>query len=105
MKPGESTQPQWGAPQQPAWQRVKEALRRDWVQTKADFGLGGSSLGHGLGDTLKQAVGATRFPAPVAMVSAAEPAVAIDAGAHRRHRAVFEAWNGEIELEERPPKS
>lgn len=104
MKPGEHTQPQWGTPAQPTWQRVKEALRRDWVQTKANLGLGGHSLGQGLGDTLKQAAGVTPFPAPLVLVGA-EPAVAIDAGAHRRHRAVFEAWNGEVELEEQPPKS
>jgi hypothetical protein len=45
-----------------AWERVKEALRRDWEQTKKDLHLGGHELNQGLTDTLKQATGKQSIP-------------------------------------------
>jgi hypothetical protein len=45
-----------------AWERAKEALRRDWEQTKADFGVGGHELNQELGDTLQQARGQQPTP-------------------------------------------
>jgi hypothetical protein len=48
----------WTDEQQSAWDRVKEALHRDWIQTKADFGLkGGAELDQTAKDTMKQAAG------------------------------------------------
>ena len=40
-------QPKWWNPQThgSAWERVKEALKRDWEQTKADLTSGGRALG------------------------------------------------------------
>jgi hypothetical protein len=38
-----------------AWERVCEAMRRDWMQTKHDLGLGGHELNQKAGDTLRQA--------------------------------------------------
>ena len=45
-----------------AWERSKEALRRDWEQTKADLGAGGHQLNQSLGDTLEQAAGQQTLP-------------------------------------------
>ena len=46
-----------------AWDRVKEALRRDWEQTKHDFSIsGGHQLNQDIGDTVKQATGKEHIP-------------------------------------------
>ena len=53
-RPGDSTS---------AWQRTKDAFRRDWEQTKADFfRTRGIRLGQSAGDTLKQIGGAQPIP-------------------------------------------
>jgi hypothetical protein len=44
------------------WDRVKEAVRRDWQQTKHDLHLGGHELGQKVGDTLKQSSGTEDIP-------------------------------------------
>jgi len=44
------------------WERVKEALRRDWEQTKKDFGGGGHELNQDVSDTVKQALGKESIP-------------------------------------------
>lgn len=45
-----------------AWERAREALRRDWSQTKHDFGLGGHEMNQGSGDTMRQAAGKQHLP-------------------------------------------
>jgi hypothetical protein len=41
-----------------AWDRVKEAMRRDWEQTKHDFHMkGGHELNQNVKDTVKQMAG------------------------------------------------
>lgn len=44
---------------------AKDALKRDWEQTKSDMpGVEGKDLDQDVDDTLKQAVGADDVPAP-----------------------------------------
>lgn len=59
-------QPKWWTLEthESAWDRVKEALKRDWEQTKADFGGRAPELNQGVEDTVKQAVGKDAIPAP-----------------------------------------
>jgi hypothetical protein len=45
-----------------AWSRVKEALRRDWDQTKKDLHIGGHELNQSVTDTVKQAAGKQPLP-------------------------------------------
>jgi hypothetical protein len=52
----------WNDEHSSAWERSKEALRRDWEQTKADLGVGGHELNQSVGDTLKQAGGQQATP-------------------------------------------
>ncbi len=52
----------WTARQQSSWDRVKAAFRRDWAQTKTDFGAGHAHLGQTAGDTVGQAVGSRPLP-------------------------------------------
>ena len=52
----------WNETHTNAWDRAKEALRRDWEQTKADLKVGGAWLNQDADDTLMQAVGAQPIP-------------------------------------------
>ena len=46
----------WTPRQDSAWERIKEALHRDWLQTKRNFMLeGGAELGQSAADTLEKA--------------------------------------------------
>lgn len=44
------------------WDRVREAMRRDWQQTKHDLHMGGHELNQGVKDTVKQMVGKEPLP-------------------------------------------
>lgn len=100
--------PEWWAPlHATSWDRVKEALHRDWEQTKADFtSTGGIELNQEAGDTLKQAAGVEPIPS-IARANAeevatprswasAEPAIRYGFAA-RLHFARFQTWNDEVE--------
>jgi len=52
----------WNEVHSSAWESSKEALRRDWEQTKADLGAGGHELNQSVADTLKQASGQQPTP-------------------------------------------
>lgn len=45
-----------------AWERAREAMRRDWTQTKHDLGIGGHEMNQGLTDTVKQAAATQHLP-------------------------------------------
>ena len=56
--------PWWNEGYASAWDRAKEAFRRDWEQTKKDMHLkGGHELNQGARDTMKQAAGKQAIPA------------------------------------------
>lgn len=53
----------WNEGHASAWDRVKEAMRRDWEQTKQDLHIkGGHELNQGVNDTVKQASGKETIP-------------------------------------------
>lgn len=53
----------WTEDHNRGWDRVKEAFRRDWEQTKADFSkTKGQNLDQQVGDTVKQAIGKEAIP-------------------------------------------
>lgn len=52
----------WNNDHDSAWQRTKEAIKRDWEQTKADLTGGGRDLNQDLSDTVKQATGSAPIP-------------------------------------------
>ena len=45
-----------------AWSKVKAAFRRDWQQTKHDFGGNEANLNQQAGDTVAQATGSKSVP-------------------------------------------
>lgn len=62
--PTATTRPQWWTERHTStWDRVKEALARDWEQTKNDFSSSsGADLNQDVGDTVKQATGSAPLP-------------------------------------------
>jgi len=54
----------WNDSHNSAWDRTKDAMRRDWEQTRHDFGsTHARDLDQDVDNTVKQAVGAERIPA------------------------------------------
>lgn len=52
----------WNDTHSSGWERTKEALKRDWQQTKADVSDEGQELNQDAGDTVKQAAGKQPLP-------------------------------------------
>lgn len=85
------------------WNRVQEALKRDWEQTKADFSSKGKELNQDVVDTVKQAVGSE--PIPPANQPNPEPrnwdeirpAIAYGFGAHEEYGTQYNTWDDKLE--------
>jgi hypothetical protein len=101
----------WNDKHSSGWERTKEALRRDWEQTKADFTDGGQELNQDVGDTIKQAAGKEAIPpagipnAPELTATSStrrndwgsvEPAMRYGYGA--RHHYSDVDWSDDLEL-------
>ena len=69
-----NTQPSWWTEEKhgSAWQRVKDAMKRDWEQTKHDLGGKGADLDQDVDDTVKQAAGTEAIP-PIPVPNAPSP--------------------------------
>jgi hypothetical protein len=54
----------WNQEHDSAWDRVKDAMKRDWEQTKSDLSMGraGKDLDQDVPDTVKQAAGKQAIP-------------------------------------------
>lgn len=100
-------QPKWYDEQHvTAWARIKEALRRDWEQTRADLGLpGGHNLNQGAEDTIKQAARTEPIPPDdrpnppriIGRWDEAEYPLGYGFTAHRAFGAEHPTWNEGIE--------
>jgi len=91
----------WDQQYDSAWERIREALRRDWEQTKADLCSSGKELNQDLGDTIEQAIGTKPIPPPNQPVpdtdwSDAESAMRYGYGARRQYADENE-WNDRLE--------
>lgn len=84
-----------------AWERVKEAMRRDWEQTKADFSkTKGQELNQDVDDTVKQAAGKQDIPPPVVPnpdFDKNEVPIQYGFGAHEEYGNRYTDWNDELE--------
>lgn len=90
----------WNESHSSAWERTKEALRRDWEQTKADVSDGGKELNQDVGDTVKQSMGKQAIPPgdrpnPPDSWDELEPAVRYGYGARQHYQG--QDWNDEVE--------
>ena len=81
-------QPKWWTDEHTStWGKVKDALHRDWEQTKKDLHLGGQELDQNVTDTVKQASGKEAIPAGGAPNTAATP------GRETTKRSTDLAWD------------
>lgn len=95
-----------------AWDRVKEAMKRDWEQTKKDLHLGGKELDQDVDDTVKQVIGSDAIPpsnqkneiggTPVSAPGSitwddAEAPLAYGYGARQQYGAQHAEWNERLE--------
>jgi len=88
----------WKKDYDSAWERVKKAFRRDWKQTKHDFGGKEPDLKQGLTDTVKQAAGKEPIPpANEPNYEEAEPAYRFGYGARQHYGEQYPAWNARLE--------
>jgi hypothetical protein len=95
----------WNDAHASTWDRVKEAIRRDWQQTKHDVGMkGGHELNQSLADTTKQAAGKEPIPAidranpPKVIGDWNEVEIPIEYGySARAHYQMHAAWTDELE--------
>src|SRR5262245_26001438 len=88
----------WKSEYDSAWDRVKAAFRRDWDQTKHDFGGDDPDLDQDVDDTVKQAAGKQPIPpSGVPNFEEYEPAFKFGYGARRHYGSKFHNWNADLE--------
>jgi hypothetical protein len=88
-----------------AWERVREAMRRDWSQTKHDLHVGGHEMNQEMGDTLGQAAGKQHLPSinqanPPRVIGVwgdAETPYRYGYAARQQFGATHPAWSPELE--------
>jgi hypothetical protein len=88
-----------------AWERVKEAMRRDWMQTRHDLGVGGHEMNQTLANTVKQATANEHLPTineanPPTVIgewSEAEVPYGYGYGARTEYGARHPQWNEGLE--------
>lgn len=73
--PTQLSSPSWWTDQHSStWERVKEALRRDWEQTRSDFSASDAvDLNQNVGDTVMQAAGTAPIPSPMVQTRRDDP--------------------------------
>lgn len=87
-----------------SWEQVKEALRRDWEQTKHDLHVGGHELNQTMSDTLGQTVSEAPLPAidrpnPPTVIGRwedAEIAIGFGYAARTQYGDRYPSWSGEL---------
>jgi hypothetical protein len=88
----------WSKDDDSAWDNVKAAFRRDWDQTKHDFGGNPPDLKQDVPDTVKQAAGAQTIPpANVPNFDDDEPAFRFGYGARKQYGKDYPAWDSRLE--------
>ena len=88
----------WSKDNDSAWDNVKGAFRRDWDQTKHDFGGNPPDLKQDVPDTVKQAVGKKIIP-PLNQPNFEEhePAFRFGYGARQHYGKDFPTWDNRLE--------
>jgi len=91
--------PSWWKPDYDSlWDRVKAAFKRDWKQTKHDFGGKEPDLNQNLDDTVRQAAGKQAIPpTTVPNYEEAEPALRFGYGARQHYGKEYPKWDERLE--------
>lgn len=88
----------WTNEHDSAWDRVKAAFRRDWDQTKHDFGGKQPDTDQDVDDTVKQAAGKQPIPPRGAPTfEEDEPAYKFGYGARQYYGSKYSSWNSDLE--------
>lgn len=88
-----------------SWEQVKEAIRRDWTQTKHDLHMGGHELNQTAMDTVGQTVGeavlppsdVANRPTVIGGWEDAEVAIGFGYAARTHYGDNFPVWSSELE--------
>src|SRR6185369_5960253 len=90
----------WNKENDSAWERVKTAFKRDWDQTKHDFGGKQPDMNQNVGDTVKQASGKQPIPPRGAPVyEEMEDAHRFGYGARTHYGPRYAHWDSKLESE------
>jgi len=89
-----------------AWERVREAMERDWVQTKKDLSIStGHEVNQGVGDTVKQMAGKEAIPASdkpnppqvIGDLRDVDMPMSYGFAARTQYGTLHPTWSGELE--------
>lgn len=90
----------WTTENDSAWDRVKAAFKRDWDQTKHDFGGDEPDTDQDVNNTIKQAAGKEAIPPrKVPTYEEVEPAYRFGYGARSYYGNRYGQWNDDLEAE------
>jgi hypothetical protein len=90
----------WDQNHDSAWERIKAAFRRDWDQTKHDFGGDEPDTDQDVDDTVAQAAGKQPIPPRgTATYEENENAYRFGYGARRHYGKRYNTWNNQVEEE------
>ena len=90
----------WGQEHESSWERVKAAFKRDWDQTKHDFGGKEPDTDQDVGDTVKQAAGKQPIPPRgVPTFEEIEDAYRFGYGARAQYGESFSEWDENLETQ------
>jgi hypothetical protein len=90
----------WSNENDSAWERVKAAFKRDWDQTKHDFGGRQPDTDQDVDDTVKQAAGKQPIPPRgTPTYEEVEDAHRFGFGAHSYYGSRHRTWDSELEAE------
>jgi hypothetical protein len=90
----------WNQEHASGWERVKAAFKRDWDQTKHDFGGKEPDTDQDVDDTVKQAAGKQPIPPRgVPTYEQNEDAYRFGYGARGHYRNQYQSWNDQLETQ------
>jgi hypothetical protein len=88
----------WNTENESAWERVKAAFKRDWDQTRHDFGGNQPDTDQDVDDTVKQAAGKQPIPPRgQPAYEEVEDAYRFGYGARSHYRPQYSSWDDDLE--------
>lgn len=88
----------WNEQNESSWDRVKAAFKRDWDQTKHDFGGHEPDTDQNVGDTVKQAAGKQPIPPRgQPTYEEVEDAYRFGYGARSHYGTTYSSWDTNLE--------
>lgn len=90
----------WTKENDSGWERVKAAFKRDWDQTKHDFGANRPDTSQNVGNTVKQASGKEPIPARgQPTYEETEDAYRFGYGARAHYGRQYANWDNRLEMQ------